>query len=175
MRPAPGAFPGHHRRVAVHHVSHYGVRRRRQEPLDWGEAHQAPVRAHGHDDSAVEGASAHLVPHRPNTLLGLGHGHVANRVSGGGTDPLVQLLCQTGVRSRVWRYLMSSHSVFPSHAVAMAIEQRRVIVGWRRVRIGWTKISSQKKCPRYPSPLNSRADSPGSTCARRVPDLICDP
>ena len=52
---------GHHRRVAVHHVSHYGVRRRRQQPLDRGETHQAPVGAHGHHDGAVEGGPAHPV------------------------------------------------------------------------------------------------------------------
>ena len=40
-------------------------------------------------------------------------GIVANRVSGGGADRLVELLGQTGVRKRVSRYLMTSHSVIP--------------------------------------------------------------
>ena len=107
---------GDHRRIAVHHVSQHGIRRRRQEPFDWGEAHQAPVRAHGHDDGAVEGGPTHPVQHCSDTLLGPGYGHVANRVGGGGADPLVQLLGRLRVRHRVWRYLMSSHSVIPSHA-----------------------------------------------------------
>ena len=38
---------GHHRRINVDHVSQYGVRRRRQEQLDWGETDEAPVRTHG--------------------------------------------------------------------------------------------------------------------------------
>ena len=82
---------GHHRRANVHHVSQYGVRRRRQEQLDWGDTDEAPVRTHGHNDAAVEGGSAHPVQQRPGTLLGPSHGHVANRVSGGGADRLVEL------------------------------------------------------------------------------------
>ena len=106
---------GHRRRVVVHHVSQHGVRRRRQQSFDGGKAHQTPVGAHGHHDGAVEGGPAHPVQHCPDTLLRLGHRNVANRVSGGGADPLVQLLCQIRVRCRVWRYLMSAHSVIPSH------------------------------------------------------------
>ena len=52
----------------------------------------------GHDDGAVEGGPAHPVQHRPDTLFGPSHGHVANRVSGGGADRLVELFGQGGVR-----------------------------------------------------------------------------
>jgi hypothetical protein len=51
--------------------------------------------------------------HRPDTLLGPSHGRVANRVSGGGADRLVELLGQTVVRKRVSRYLMTARSVVP--------------------------------------------------------------
>ena len=49
----------------------------------------------------------------PDTLLGPSHRRVANRVSGGGADRLVELLGQTVVRKQVSRYLMTSRSVIP--------------------------------------------------------------
>jgi hypothetical protein len=70
--------------------------------------------------TATTTALSKLDPRIPSNTarhaLGPSNGHVANRVSGGGADRLVELLGQTGVRKRVSRYLMTSHSVIPSHA-----------------------------------------------------------
>jgi hypothetical protein len=114
VRPAPDACPGP---PQAHQCSSRQPVRRPPAPPGSSSIGARPTRR-PFVHTATTMPMSKVDPRIPSntaatSLLGPSHGHVANRVSGGGADRLVELLGQTGVRKRVSRYLMTSHSVIP--------------------------------------------------------------
>jgi hypothetical protein len=116
MRPAPDAVPGATTGASMSITSastaSAGAARSSSieaRPTRRPFVHTATTMALSKVDPRIPSHTAHP----PDTLLGPSHGRVANRVSGGGADRLVELLGQTVVRKRVSRYLMTARSVVP--------------------------------------------------------------